>query len=1001
MISLQILVSIFVILNQKYAYSQIALSLVSSSSLASSGLMLSGSPRGLPVRSMTSHDLLSKWDGMAPDNKQNSTKIEMDIAAVFRGVAYGMTTSPPTPIVRSTTSMPSTTTSTTTTTSRNTPIKDEVFIGHRADAAFNSEQNEVNHYPRVAIESKPDIHSNLTSNFNQAFTYYVDKDVLMEENVNVPSTKATDLDINNNDKIERSYHTISTTDYPVNVVKVIHSDKVKQKSYDYIKSEIGTAWNVHIYTTAISFGLVAMLAICCLFRINSCSHMLPRGYYVTFHLMIFLAAFFRCIIFFHDPYGANRRLPGVLFSMLYNTVAPCLITSFAVLFMVMLRAARMRILPFNLQSPLLLAIVSGIYVGGSVVIDVSVSVMNDDWVSSVLPASLQTLTVVWSSMIWFTYFILYPKIEKAALRQQSEMVRLTFTRVHLEGAPLARRSGQPSFCYSAKWFLLSSVVQVLWCMIMIYNIFYARLHAITTPSQAWSWWVKSCVEKALEIIACICLLACAYWLTQNKYKESKNLKNQKIFSIFTSCSKENKRRKESDVYPVSNEKSLFLGNYSLKNGKCDDKLKGNSLKKEWASPLHTNHQDFGCNGTLHSVSSDFQMVWNKNMNHYSEPVQTTTTMLVNDSGFVRFKKELDKKSEYQLNQDQKQKILMVEVPPAYSSLHSYSFTLPSNKYYCTSPDNIPPQVSHSSSRQYKSSTVRNSRRSRSKDHQLTNGNGVQLAHHVVREDVGMSASKYDLQGEIKYEVAPYYNSSGNFDGVKNLYSSPQYMYLQNNLPIYEKNPVNQQNIPNSTYLQPTYQYDRESGMFDPSTCSSQSEIHVDYLTDVSSSNDGLNNPSLPRNLPLSIKPIYTSSPLTEAYQNNPNLDITPDSAVVIDYSPTLEDENKTNRQDLKNNMTLDLLKISSSSLNDVIKNQSSGLLSKLVNNANGSQSVAYTPLDVDEVSSPSQEHPNQSLGKRSLSSGDLVEKIKTSSSVVIQEVDCDRSKFNSSPITSL
>lgn len=971
--------------------------------------------KGVNVRGTRSRPLFDKFNlqHASSSSRFNASSIESEIAAIFKEFAYGSSTASTLSI--SSTAEPYSTPSTSmhAYTIDSSTFPQYIRNGVTEPKAFIGKQREVHTELKVTSDKTLKDIPEITSDANNEVTYSINTE---NKSGKVNTTK---LNSEKPRPVVESYP--SSFDLEKNNIKEVQvriTSALKKRGYEAIQQEIGRAWAFHVYLTGISFGVVAGVCLLSLSRISTCSQLLPRGYFITLHLMVFLASFLRCLLFLHDPYGAYGRLPSVLTSLLFNSVDPCLTTAYSVVLLVLLRAARIRLVPLNMQSPLVLAIICGIHIGASVVIDVSSGVLEDPQIIANLNITTQAVTAFWGSVLCLGYVVSFSGIEKAAQRQQGDLVRLTFNRKLPGENTLNKNSSKPSLIYAARLFLISTLLHGLLIAFIILNLVTTKVPISATSSEAWAWWTQTSLERIIEIALCVLLLATALVLTQSKLRNLPKEKEEKIFSILSHCGRGPKDLKNMDVYPVANEKCNILGDGSLRHSSLNSSI--NLSKNGWKhiNDSSPDHQMLKSHIVINSIDDEYKKALQRDCSYNSSAFLFSPLQIVHNGSTLKATRNIPNDAYYGnfINEENQNKFV-IEDPHCYSHLNNYSRTLPRNNYYCS-------QRSHQQKRSReqsvpKSNTIRGinckkANRSDPPQFAIYNPNINSKQQHNA-----LPFNYTNNKHENEYEVASYYTHS-NASSSTHVYTRPYTScYPAANTHHASTNAQHDSNLHAAVHhhaYRPPYirNYETEQPKSEISVCSSsQSEIHVDYLTDASSSNDGLSNNTLSRSLTL---PLYTphcpSTTKDKSEDQNTNPDHTPDSAVGLDYSSQVEGDLTTpdNTNIRTNQEAVDshtsFLRLSTTSMNEVLKNELE-ILGKSVDS--GETYMNYSPLSLEEtVNSPSVEFSGI---KKSISTGNLGNlgsnspskstKLSLKNVIPIVNNEVDSYSLNMQPITSI
>ena len=860
---------------------------------------------------------------------------EKDIAAIFRGVAYKITEPPGASTTSSTVASTTATTTTTTTTTiaprpttRATTSTTTTTISPIASSPHSYSVAPKSHY-RTA--SRNNVHDETLQNSRGTLNIISPSanpeinEISLDE-----SSKSGILNYfveDNNRMPLESSHSGRREFYP-EVISSVEPKTVSRNSRKFVVSKNGDKHSIdaHVYLIGTLMGLVGLASLLCLCRIHSCSQMIPRGHYVTLQLLILLAVSLRCITLLHDPYGLEGKLPRILSSLLMNTVPPILSTTFALMLLVLLRAAKFSILPSSLQSPVALAIVSGVHITVSVLVDISNGVLHYPDSSRATEAGIQCLTVGWESLLIIGYILV---LYQAFIRGTKRKVVL------------------PQYTCAVS--VIAVLIKTILIGFMFYHIFNEELNSSYAGNvKTWSWWLLVSCERLLEIFLCVSLLTAAATLTMRQ--NILNCNEQKVFSVVSGY---DHTIKSNTMGRLPANKNFMASNYAL----ASTMQKSGTMNSKFTRTFSpTNSKTY--------ESSDFTFQWNAPKT---------------DNSFRTIDRLENVRTEYF---DQR------NISPGNSSAHNsmkqihdssamFSKTLPQPRYYCAPVPVI--------------------------------ANEAPVVGRITPCSLRPqhNPSIYCEIEDPTYDLASYYNKS-QASTSSDIYchphvSSVHYATADNtssSYHLYEHPGVHQSAASsNSNNIVPIHSY---AGM-ESNLAGSQEQQSYQI--------DGMYNLVLPLQQQNQSVQRNTSNNIPHR-SNNTQLDTSPDSAIVLDYSShsEIEEHNRHAYGNIKNiqdqlsspSMKLDFMKLSTHSLNDVFKHNS-GLLSKLVSSNN--PNTGYQPLNIDDIF-PGAE-VRQVTDTSSTSNGKTCEKAQDSSAsetAVDPSVPVSSSPLIShsqSPVTSL
>ncbi|XP_050732854.1 uncharacterized protein LOC127006693 [Eriocheir sinensis] len=258
---------------------------------------------GASVRESVGRGVFSRWpqEETRPhrSHRNHSSNIEHSLAAIFRGVAYGISTTP------TTTTTTTTTTPTPTTTIPHPPTSPASGKGHAGS-------------PRPRPSTWPELDDLLLTLDNRPHDVYPD---LYEDLVG----------------------------------DVVVEGAEAEESW---AGSLGVAWAVHVYCSASMFTVVGLLAVLLLTGVRGAGRFLPLGHHLALHLLMLAAAVSRCLHLFHDPYGTEDKLPDAVAGVVEDVGWPCLTAAIAVVVMALVQAWRCPPHPPPNHAPITLTIIT-------------------------------------------------------------------------------------------------------------------------------------------------------------------------------------------------------------------------------------------------------------------------------------------------------------------------------------------------------------------------------------------------------------------------------------------------------------------------------------------------------------------------------------------------------------------------------------------------------------------------------------------------------------------
>ncbi|XP_045596243.1 LOW QUALITY PROTEIN: uncharacterized protein [Procambarus clarkii] len=854
----------------------------------------------------------SKWSGMELRHKTNNTSsIESSLAAIFRGVAYGVSTSHPS-------------TTTTTSTHRPTPsYKLPQDFPPRDDYGYRASGPPVwSSQPGLELEVQQKAVT------DQRGVKRMGNRPVQTPYIEAPVNTAPD----------------ATRDQMVNLdrpqeVEVVRADVgVGLSKVAWVRA-LGTVWVVHVYCAAGLYSLLALLALFWLARVHAAAHLLPRGYYITLHLLMFLAAFLRCVHLFHDPYGAERRLPVALSAVVEETGWPCLTAALAVVVLAIVRAWRCpRLLPRKPHAPLALALLTAAHLLASIAAHLTSALLPEH--AAPLRAAARAVTAAWGGAVGIGGFLSVWRVGRGAGRHPG-LLLVRLSRAPLEGT-LPPRHPRLALLRGSHLTIVASLLQVLVAGLHMYALVGPHYIFELPPAYPWHWLAYQSTCRLLEVLMWVLLgVASTLTLGGSSGKRQNHKGEKRILAVFScrrcgSCSSITTQDKVDEVFPAVCQTNQAVRNFTLQS--CGKVVYQEALTQEplarRANTVRVSHKrpSIRKSATLHSGTSDIHLLWNHGNTLGALPPDSASrpsSMLFNDAGFVRFRMQVDpqqgmdevlRKSlqNLEIQADAADSKLLQQVPK--DDPPSYDQSLYANT---PQPEEKSPSAKSKSSPRYEDPYDSNqfghllqnrinselycglgdSRHCRSDAASVTDYSSTDALSPAPTADNDWSkyastcssisaANSFDVRMYDDFEVAPYYQSSS---------TASSHVYASLHRPVARARLARQRAVyvegePAVHGYEGRQAVEQLTALLAPRTSSTspQSDIHVDYLTDIShdrhtrgSDSDLCSTGS--RHTRHSRKHDSDERPSPGAWRQphsrRLNLhDITPDSAVVVDYA---------------------------------------------------------------------------------------------------------------------
>ncbi|XP_069181407.1 uncharacterized protein [Procambarus clarkii] len=387
--------------------------------------------------------LFSKWSSL-DSHKNRTSSIENSLAAIFRGVAYGLSTIPTSTITTSTTTTPAPSLHAT---------ASPAGQGHRPQVPDSPGWSDLEGllFQTTFDELPPEDFDNL-----------------------YPDSK--------------------------NEVEVVRAGAGVELSKAAWVRALGMAWVVHVYCAAGMYSLLAVLALLWLSRVHSATRLLPRGYYVTFHLLMFLAAILRCVHLFHDPYGAEHKLPEALAAVVEEVGWPCLTAAMALVVMGVVQAWRCPPhLPHQHHAPAALAVITVFHLMVSICAHLF-SVLFPEHAGP-LRAAARTATAAWGGVIGVGSFLAVCRVAQAARHRHGHLT-VMLSRDAVEGTTQHPRV---ALLQGVNLALIAAFAQVILAALHLYGLLGPHYILQLPPAHPWHWLAFQSTCCLLELLAWVLL----------------------------------------------------------------------------------------------------------------------------------------------------------------------------------------------------------------------------------------------------------------------------------------------------------------------------------------------------------------------------------------------------------------------------------------------------------------------------------------------------------------
>ncbi|CAL4083416.1 unnamed protein product [Meganyctiphanes norvegica] len=534
----------------------------------------------------TYQDSLEEFDIYDQPQHNTTYRRELEIAAIFKGVAYGAssTAEPDELDIRSTT---------------------EKLNSHNKFQETTKEmvkqQYIVNH-----VSSEEYLHTNDVKDINEY-------DELFTESAGI---------------INLVSDSPPESGYPIFLINTGHNISgitLIAGNLDYtslsIRYSLGVAWWIHVYVSAGLFALLSFTAICCLVCLATSPQLFLHGIYLTIDILIFIAAFSRCLHLSHD---SSDILPAPVSTLVIETVWPCLTTAVAVMIIAVVRTWQCHYIS------MVIAFLS-------------------------ITHLVATLLVHMFSVILTQHAIYLMVIARAVTAAWSISIGIF-------GLWGLWRSRHDSYNIPSPVFVV--IMAVIAQLFLAFLHIYIMMAPVSAEKHIWLWLTLISLARSLELlIGATLMVSAAFNLSQPSYLRTS------CQDFFTSCCQ---KSTVEFVHPSEVKMIHPLGVYTLQ----PSKPKNEHAQTIAALTLKNSQRETKDQSSLDYVTSDFQLVWNQGR---QMPIQTSqpSTRLISTNGFLHFRndKESDP-NDYTENNSSSD----FKNDPIVNN-YAFSHTMPYNRFY--------------------------------------------------------------------------------------------------------------------------------------------------------------------------------------------------------------------------------------------------------------------------------------------------------------------------------
>ncbi|XP_077132480.1 proline-rich transmembrane protein 3 [Ranitomeya variabilis] len=268
--------------------------------------------------------------------------------------------------------------------------------------------------------------------------------------------------------------------------------------WDDLQRTLSFAWDMHVYGTGTLFLLLSVIAL-----INLIGSPILRVSYLPYiilaNALLFVIGVLRGVFFFLDPYGTRMKITQPVALVLYNVTFPLMLTAFATLVLLVLKIARLQVLPPKFQSLALLAVIAVIHF---------IVLLSADLLTHLLNPSvnmvLQILSISWGIFLMVGNFVAYHQLSKSSKEIVNE-TRASPTGEDIVVVQTQERSIKCMFT-SSRVLIVGSIFGLLCCALQVYAILWLYGLLGKKNTFSWSWWFLQFWFRIFELALCFSMI---------------------------------------------------------------------------------------------------------------------------------------------------------------------------------------------------------------------------------------------------------------------------------------------------------------------------------------------------------------------------------------------------------------------------------------------------------------------------------------------------------------
>ncbi|KAE8612368.1 hypothetical protein XENTR_v10012833 [Xenopus tropicalis] len=316
-------------------------------------------------------------------------------------------------------------------------------------------------------------------------------------------------------------------------------------NWDDLQRTLSFAWDMHVYGSGTLFALLAVIALVNL--IGSpivCVPYLP--YIITSNALLFVIGILRSVFFLLDPYATKSKISHGLALVLYNITFPLMLSTFAILVLLVMKIASLQLLPPKLQTLPLLGFIGVIHF---------IVLLSADLLTHLLNPSvnivLQILSISWGIFLMVGNFVAYYRLRGSSKDIANENQRVSPTCEDIVSVQTQERNMRCLFT-SSRVLLVSSFFGLLCCGLQVYAVLWLYGLLGKKNEFTWSWWFLQFWFRIFELGLCFSLLFVASHSFCQQCSSSDHTCWSKIISYFCTYKKAEVAEYPNNCYDWTN-----------------------------------------------------------------------------------------------------------------------------------------------------------------------------------------------------------------------------------------------------------------------------------------------------------------------------------------------------------------------------------------------------------------------------------------------------------------